>query len=78
MKGRASPRSRKENVMKSIAYFEEIELNVEEMEQVIAPATLNHNEILVRNEVELNVEELEAVIAPSSLNHNETLVAVAP
>jgi hypothetical protein len=57
-------------------YVEEIELNVEEMEEVIAPAlTQNHNETL---DVELSVEELEEVIAPAlAPNHNETLVSEA-
>ena len=46
-------------------YVEEIELNVEELEEVIAPAlTKNHNEILASDEVSLEVEEVEAVIAP--------------
>jgi tRNA threonylcarbamoyladenosine modification (KEOPS) complex Pcc1 subunit len=60
--------------MKTVNY--EIELNVEELEEVIAPAlTQNHNETL---DVDLNVEELEEVIAPAlSPNHNETLVADA-
>lgn len=55
----------------------EIELDVEEMEEVIAPGVNlgNHNETLVSDEVELNAEELEEVIAPRlSANHNETLV----
>lgn len=57
-------------------YVEEIELDVEEMEELIAPGvTLNHNETV---EVELDVEELEEVIAPKGViipgpNHNETL-----
>ena len=53
---------------------EEIELQVEEIEEVIAPALIaNHNENL---EVELDVEEIEEVIAPGwSSNHNETLVS---
>lgn len=53
-------------------YATDVELNVEEMERVIAPAFgLNHNETL---EVELSVEEAEGVIAPGiALNHNETL-----
>ncbi|MBI1760169.1 MAG: hypothetical protein HYR56_01925 [Acidobacteria bacterium] len=52
----------------------EIELNVEEMEAVIAPALVpNHNETL---EVDLCVEELEEVIAPGfARNHNETLLS---
>ena len=42
---------------------QEIELNVEVMEEVIAPGLgTNHNETL---EVDLSVEELEEVIAPS-------------
>ena len=56
----------------------EIELDVEELEEVIAPARKpNHNETLVRDaeEIELEVEELEEVIAPvKKPNHNETLV----
>ncbi len=61
--------------MKTI-YAEEIELNVEEMEAVIAPGLgTNHNEAL---EVDLSVEEMEAVIAPAlAPNHNETLVSDA-
>ena len=57
-------------------YVEEIELNVEELEAVIAPGiTTNHNETL---EVDLCVEGLEAVIAPGfARNHNETLVSDA-
>ena len=57
-------------------YAEEIELNVEELEEVIAPwPNSNHNETL---EVDLNVEELEEVIAPwPNSNHNETLVSDA-
>ena len=44
---------------------ETIELNVEELEEVIAPGRrMNHNETLVRDEIELSVEELEEVIAP--------------
>ena len=54
--------------------YEVIDLNVEEMEEVIAPAlNVNHNETFT---VDLDVEELEEVIAPAlSNNHNETLVA---
>ncbi len=61
--------------MKTV-YAEEIELNVEEMEAVIAPGISgNHNETV---EVDLSVEEMEAVIAPAlSPNHNETLVGDA-
>jgi hypothetical protein len=59
-------------------YYEMIDLNAEEMEEVLAPASPNHNEVLT---VDLNVEDLEEVIAPwSSLagsNHNETLIADA-
>jgi hypothetical protein len=44
----------------------EIELEVEELEEVIAPKlATNHNENLVNDEVELNVEELEETIAPT-------------
>ena len=51
-------------------------LEVEEMEEVIAPGIIaNHNETLVGDEVELTVEEMEEVIAPKlAANHNETLV----
>ena len=49
-----------------------IDLNVEEMEEVIAPQGIvtprfpmrNHNETLIGDEVELSVEEMEEVIAP--------------
>jgi hypothetical protein len=37
----------KGKVMNSATDVEDVELNVEEMEEVIAPATLNHNETLV-------------------------------
>ncbi len=62
--------------MKSTTYVEEIELNVEEMEEVIAPGlAANHNETV---EVELSAEEMEEVIAPAlSPNHNETLISDA-
>ena len=54
-----------------------ITLEVEELEEVIAPRLSgNHNETLVGDEMELNAEELEEVIVPGeSLNHNETLVS---
>jgi hypothetical protein len=56
----------------------EIELSVEEIEEVIAPALIsNHNETLISEsaEVELSVEEIEEVIAPGwTTNHNETLM----
>lgn len=53
-----------------------ITLEVEEMEEVIAPKlAANHNESLVNDEVELNAEEMEEIIAPRLAgNHNETLV----
>ncbi len=59
--------------MKTV-YAEEIELNVEEMEAVIAPAlSPNHNEAV---EIDLSLEEMEAVIAPAlTTNHNEALVS---
>lgn len=62
--------------MKSTTYVEEIELNVEEMEEVVAPAlSPNHNETM---EVELSAEEMEEVIAPAlAPNHNETVVSDA-
>lgn len=62
--------------MKSTTYVEEIELNAEEMEEVIAPAlSTNHNETV---EVDLSAEEMEEVIAPAlSSNHNETVTSDA-
>ena len=45
----------------------EIELEIEELEEVIAPGRkMNHNETLLREaeEIELALEELEEVIAP--------------
>ena len=61
---------------KEIVVAMEIELEVEELEEVIAAGRIpNHNETLVSDEVELVVEELEEVIAPGvRLQHNETLV----
>lgn len=61
--------------MKTV-YAKEIELNLEEMEAIIAPAlSPNHNEAV---EVDLSVEEMEEVIAPAlTTNHNETLISVA-
>jgi hypothetical protein len=59
--------------MNSTTYIEGIELNVEEMEEVIAPAlTQNHNETLESDtpEVDLNAEEMEEVIAPRSALSN--------
>jgi len=53
-------------------HTEEIELNAEEMEVVIAPALVNNHNKTV--EVDLSAEELEEVIAPVlTQNHNETL-----
>ena len=54
----------------------EIALEVEEVEEMIAPGMqLQHNETLVGDEVELSVEEIEEVIAPKiATNHNQTLV----
>src|SRR2546430_2533854 len=62
--------------------LDEIELDIEEMEEVIAPGypvgpRPNHNETFVRDseQIELEVEELEEVIAPGyNEKHNETLV----
>jgi hypothetical protein len=55
------------------------EVEIEELEQIIAPAlTSNHNETLLAepNDVELEIEELEQIIAPAlTSNHNETLVS---
>lgn len=55
-------------------YAEEIELNMEEMEAIIAPAlSPNHNESV---EVDLSIEEVEVVVAPAlTTNHNEVLVS---
>ena len=66
-KAKAMNMNEKENVKP------EIELAVEEIEEMIAPAvTQNHNE---KVEVDLTVEEAEAVIAPGPLlQHNETLL----
>lgn len=54
-----------------------IVLEVEEIEEVIAPRLAgNHNETLAIDEVELSVEEVEEVVAPKLAgNHNETLVS---
>lgn len=54
---------------------EEIELDIEAIEEVIAPGiSLNHNETV---EIELAVEEVEEVIAPAiQFNHNETLISL--
>jgi hypothetical protein len=51
-------------------------LEVEELEEVIAPAiAANHNETLASDEVDLCIEEMEEVIAPGlNIQHNETLV----
>jgi hypothetical protein len=58
--------------LKETVTTQEIELNVEELEEVIAPGiSRNHNETA---EVELSIEELEEVIAPGiTRNHNETV-----
>ena len=57
----------------------EIELNVEELEDRIAPGIeLNHNETTVKDSempLPLEIEELEEIVAPGiDLNHNETVV----
>jgi hypothetical protein len=52
---------------------DEVELNVEELEEVIAPGWMNNNNETLT--VDLEVEELEEVIAPGwTNNHNETLI----
>ncbi len=52
----------KSNVKEIEMVMNEVELEVEMLEEVIAPAlTVNHNETV---EVDLSVEELEEVIAP--------------
>ena len=55
-----------------------IQLEVEELEDVIAPGVSpNHNETMAGDDdvIQLEVEELEDVIAPGlSPNHNETIV----
>ena len=61
---------------------QEIALNVEELEERIAPGLeLNHNETTVKDSempLPLEIEELEEIVAPygfgSELNHNETVV----
>jgi hypothetical protein len=70
-----TPQRAKGETMETTNY-EVIDLNVEEMEEVIAPgSTINHNETFT---VDLEVEELEEVIAPGfGPNHNETLIADA-
>ena len=62
---------------KAVETTDTIELDVEELEEVIAPRlAVNHDETLVSDEIELDVEELEEVIAPgTSYQHNETLVS---
>ena len=57
--------------MNRTAMTQELELNIEELEEVIAPGiSRNHNDTAVD---ELSVEELEEVIAPGlTRNHNET------
>src|SRR5262249_6153878 len=55
----------------------EIELNVEELEDRIAPGVdFNHNETLVVEDViATEIEEVEEIVAPgTSINHNETTV----
>lgn len=69
-----------DRVDNNVLVTREIDLEVEELEQVIAPfvaganethtALPNHNEILVSDEVELSAEELEDVIAPRYLGNN--------
>jgi hypothetical protein len=50
----------------SVTAPDAVTLEVEELEEVIAPKlAANHNETLVSDEVELNVEELEETIAPT-------------
>ena len=64
----AQPRET-EGHMKPTTCVEEMELDVEELEEVIAPIrVMNHNETLVRDteEIELEVEELEEVIGYTS------------
>ncbi|MGH9800148.1 MAG: hypothetical protein ACRD82_07270 [Blastocatellia bacterium] len=52
----------KSNVKEIEMAMNEVELEVEMLEEVIAPALIdNHNETV---EVDLSVEELEEVIAP--------------
>ena len=55
----------------------EIELELEEIEEMIAPRLVgNHNATLAGDKAELRVEELEEVIAPRLVaNHNQTLLS---
>lgn len=55
----------------------EIELEVEEIEEMIAPKlAANHNATLAGSNVELSVEEIEEVIAPKlAANYNQTLLS---
>ena len=58
----------------------EIEMEVEELEERIAPGMrlANHNETLLLDEqdIDMNIEELEQIIAPGTMiNHNQTFVS---
>ena len=63
--------------------MEDVELEAEEMEEVIAPISCyncgyyNHNEAMVNDEeVALEAEELEEVIAPAlTANYNQAMVS---
>ena len=63
---------------RGIVTVEAMTLEVEELEEVIAPGiSVNHNETLVGDseDAELEVEELEEVIAPGlTRNHNEAFI----
>ena len=67
----------------------ELDIEIEELEEKIAPAAMtpdirivnNHNETLLHDKLDFEIEELEDKIAPSAglpgkmvQNHNETLV----
>ena len=67
-------------VKKPDLIIEEVDLEIEALEEVIAPKiAFNHNESMLTDdkEVALEVEELEEVIAPgfNLANHNETMLA---
>ena len=73
------------NDEKTTGVTKTFEIEIEELEAIIAPVTgvrPNHNETLIRDtqveEISVEIEELEAIIAPGIgrglPNHNETLV----
>jgi hypothetical protein len=56
---------------------EDLDLQIEELENIVAPQVRwNHNEtVSVDEEIGLEVEEPEGIVAPgASFNHNEAMV----